>query len=92
VRLTDAEAARDIYQNDPRIPFPALDHKPDGSCVYLDRLLGCTIYALRPEVCRSFHCGQWWRGLSADEQHSILANGPQPLLDIATAGERHQPG
>lgn len=33
-----------------------LEHKQDGSCVYLDRDIGCTIYEKRPAICREFDC------------------------------------
>jgi len=29
---------------------------PNGDCVYLDRVSGCTIYDRRPQVCRDFDC------------------------------------
>ena len=37
-----------------------LDHKPDGSCVYLGPG-GCTIHGRAPRICREFDCRQAYR-------------------------------
>lgn len=35
--------------------FDILDHKKDGTCIYLEKE-GCSIYEKRPAVCREFDC------------------------------------
>ena len=37
------------------VTLNVLDHKPDGSCVYLGPD-GCTIHGRAPKVCREFDC------------------------------------
>ena len=58
----------------------ALARRPDGSCVYLNPVLGCSIHGSAPIMCRAFDCrrlflklkangtaGELRRALAADE-------------------------
>jgi Fe-S-cluster containining protein len=48
-------------------PVLALLHKDNGDCVYLGEQ-GCTIYATRPAVCRSFDCRRLWSLLTSRQR------------------------
>lgn len=37
-----------------------LRRQPDGACIYLTAA-GCSIYENRPDCCRVFDCGDWYR-------------------------------
>ncbi len=44
-------------QGDPP-PIRYMRHRPDGTCIALSGGL-CSIYAVRPQVCRDFQAGSW---------------------------------
>jgi len=65
VRLLEGDDAAK-YQTVPHDRIPSarmLDHKPDGSCVYLGSS-GCTIHSDKPQMCREFDCRDLNRKLS----------------------------
>jgi Fe-S-cluster containining protein len=45
----------------------ALDHKPNGDCVYLGES-GCTIHNRAPAVCRSFDCRRLYSLLTSKQR------------------------
>ncbi len=61
-----------------------IEHKMDGSCVYLGKQ-GCTIYAMQPHACRVFDCRNYWRSLDPPERKRRLKAGDALL---AAAKER----
>ena len=52
IPVTDDEAS--MLKTTFQYGFNALKQKENGDCVYLDN--NCTIYAVRPEVCRVYNC------------------------------------
>ncbi len=49
-----------------------LKRRPNGACIYLGET-GCTIYERRPEMCRIFHCGEWFRSTTRANRRAGLA-------------------
>ncbi len=52
IPVTDAEALS--LKTQPRAGLSVLQQKENGDCIYLKN--GCTIYGIRPEVCRVYNC------------------------------------
>ncbi len=46
----------DLYQTVKSNGRILLAHKKNGDCLYLDRAKGCTIYDVRPLLCRELDC------------------------------------
>jgi Fe-S-cluster containining protein len=57
----------------------ALDHKPNGDCVYLEhdaRGVGrCGVYERRPVICRKFDCGRSYASMSRAERRRGVRAG-----------------
>jgi hypothetical protein len=51
-----------------------LDHKPDGSCVYLTAT-GCSIHGRAPKLCRQFDCREMYRMHDRKERRRRVAVG-----------------
>src|SRR2546422_530762 len=52
VELSEAEFQAAYTKKTPR--GLSLREKPSGDCVFFDRQRGCTIYAIRPQQCRTW--------------------------------------
>ena len=52
-----------------------LNHKPNGDCVYLDREKGCTIYKMRPVICREFDCVDFYRRFPKNMRSKFMPKG-----------------
>lgn len=88
----DDLARRPSWQTEGALPDgrPLLKRRPDGSCVYLDPLIGCSIYANRPDICRVFHCGLWLSMLAEDDRRATQLYGDVHDQQLLAAGERHK--
>lgn len=53
-------------------PVHALQHQPNGDCIYLDRRTGCTIHDRAPAICRTFDCRELLLNLSAVAPRAAL--------------------
>jgi len=73
---------------DPVFDNPVLKRRPDGACVYLDNLFGCTIYDRRPVLCRVFDCGDWYLKASAEMLRSIAIEGSAADRDMLNSGRK----
>ena len=69
--------------------FGQLRRREDGACIYLDKMLGCTVYDRRPEMCRIFSCAGWYEQLTPDERREILLLGDQWDKEMLASGEKH---
>jgi Fe-S-cluster containining protein len=70
-------------------PMSILERKPSGACTYLDPMIGCTIYQNRPAICREFHCGEWFKGTTADLKREILLAGSKADREMLASGQKH---
>lgn len=59
------------YQVRIRNRIPLLATTPDGACVYLGES-GCTIYARRPALCRSFDCRKHYLMLPRQDRDNLV--------------------
>jgi Fe-S-cluster containining protein len=59
-----------------------LKRKLDGSCVYLDERNRCSIYSLRPVVCRSFTCENGWKLSPQVSDMRLDATGTNPAAAL----------
>lgn len=59
-----------------------LKQREDGSCIYLGET-GCTIYDKRPQICRAFDCGAFYRDTPRHERKRMVREGKatQVLFD-----------
>ena len=53
-----------------------LKHRPNGDCVYLDEVTGCTIHGHAPMICRTFDCRRWYQGHTRAERRKMIAGSP----------------
>jgi Fe-S-cluster containining protein len=71
-----------------------LKTRPDGGCAYLDDSTGCTIWAKRPAMCRTFHCGkwfEWWITITSPEERGRqLRAGNDAFRAVVAAGRKHR--
>lgn len=79
-------APNPLRDNEPMI---ALVHKPNGDCIYLGDA-GCTIYADRPKICRSFSCIGFARMI--DEQMRSLRGAEKRRVKKKLAGSSYDIG
>lgn len=56
---------REVYTRSLRGGDVSLREKSNGECVFFDRDGGCSVYALRPQQCRTW---PFWRGVVHSEQ------------------------
>lgn len=89
VSLRPSDLANGPWELDPVFLNKVLKRRPDGSCVYLDAMLGCTIYDRRPEICRVFDCGDWYTKLSPEDRRGILIEGDKADKEMLASGEKH---
>lgn len=66
-----------------------LERRADGGCVYLDGMLGCTVYERRPDMCRMFDCAAWFLMLSPTEFREILITGDPAEKAMVRSGAKH---
>jgi hypothetical protein len=85
VLLTDNDLTRGPWHTDPDAPAPMLQRQTDDSCIYLDPILGCTVYSRRPDMCRAFHCGRWFNTLTPTQRRDFELDSSALLR----AGEKH---
>jgi Fe-S-cluster containining protein len=60
------EAFRAIYTRGLQDGATSLRERPEGDCVFLERGVGCAVYADRPRQCRTW---PFWRGVVASPAH-----------------------
>lgn len=56
-------------------PVLALQRQADGSCVYLERGVGCTIHDRAPLICREFDCRRFVQRVGKEERRAMLKAG-----------------
>ncbi len=63
-------------------PATALQHKPEGGCVYLTDS-GCSIHGRAPAICREFDCRRMFQKLGASQARKAVAAGlaSQEVMD-----------
>ena len=65
----------------------ALQHKADGSCVYLGEH-GCTIHGRHPAICREFNCAKLFASLSRQDRRRYIRKGLLSAEVMAAGRER----
>ena len=77
--------ARRLLDGDDLGQMLFLAQRPNGDCIYLDSLRGCSIYERRPAVCRAFSCVGQLRRAGPDGVVGLLLTGAIDA-DILDAG------
>jgi Fe-S-cluster containining protein len=65
-----------------------LQRKADGSCYYLDAMLGCTIYENRPSLCRVFDCGNWFAQMGERIEREFILHGTEQDRKVLAEGRK----
>ena len=87
--LSALDLAEGVVKWNYGIPY-GIAQGEDGFCVHLDRSAGgCTIYAQRPLICRTYHCRDDSRIWVDFERKVLSAEALQALAELETprAGE-----
>jgi len=88
VSLEDSDLKNGPWQLDPVFDNPVLQRRPDGACVYLDRITGCTIYNRRPKLCRVFDCGDWFVHTTPQMKRDIGIFGTREDREMLASGKK----